>query len=1141
MLPLLVFAIGTALTLGLVQHLQHRADQERQASIASDSALVTSEIRERLRAHAQFLRGIRALVSAHPNLTPNEWQDFSRHLQVEKGMAGIQAYGFAPLVPRGQQDAFVAAMRRLPTHGTFDIHPRATEAATALPIIYLAPETPVSTQAIGYNLSSESRRADAVEQARDRDDIVLSGRTELVTEEFTESRQPGLLMVLPVYRSGMPLGSVDERRLAFIGVVYAAYRIHDFMQSLNFATSNTLGLRIFDDESFNRDSGTPALTLLFESSPFSNYSNTAIVDERELEFGQRNWHLQLTSSRPPALRQDIGALMVGGILISMLLALISRAQNTYRRHAEALARDMTQELRVSQERFQLAVDGTEDGIFDRDLVTGHIWRSERLKAILGEQNDTAFADLDAFGGRIHPEDRDSALAALTEHFEQRTPYRSEYRFRKGDGAWAWLESRGRAVWDAEGKPVRLVGSITDVTARHVAEARAEHYRSFLATVLKFIPHPVFVKNGAREYIAVNAAFCNFVDQDESTILGSTVIGTEAMAEEVTAHIRAMDDRVFAGEGEQVEENLLPLARGSRIIVTRKTLARDPDGNPILIGTLTDVTELRLAERERGEVARQRKAILDAATEVAIISTDINGTIKMFNRGAERMLGYRAEDLVDRASPACFHLPDEVEERANALRTELGRDISGFEVFVVGARTHGSERREWTYLRKDGSRLRVSLGVTAVHDAAGEIAGYLGMAVDVTARENALAELQKQTARMQTIIEHIPGGVSLIDRELNFIAANDELKRILDFPDSLFAAGSPSLYDVALFNARRGEYGPGDPEEIAAAVVERARHPTPHCFERTRPDGRTLEVRGTPLPDGGFVTIYTDITERKLAEAELLRHRDRLQELVDEQTASLLLAKNAAERASAAKSEFLANMSHELRTPMHSVLNFARLGQEKANNATPDRLEHYFSRIHQSGTRLLDLLNDLLDLSKFEAGMMRVNLQERDVLPVIKEAVGEMETWALSHSLTLTIEQKTLDTSAAIDALRLGQVIRNLLSNAIKFSREGGRIHVVLSDCMVARGRRASDTGDVAGLQIAVEDEGCGIPEAELEHIFDKFVQSSSTKTGAGGTGLGLAICREITLAHRGSIRACNNLQKGASLILAIPRNAPPVT
>lgn len=1132
--PALVFVLSVSMTIGVYTYLDQQEKLEWKTSVSRDAALVTSEIRDRLRAHAQFLRGVRAFFTASEHVSPAEWSAFAQQLQIERNVPGIQAYGFAPMVSAAELPAFVAEQRRQLKLADYQVRPLPRSQGMALPVIYLAPDTTANQAAVGFNLYSEARRAEAVALARDRNDVALSRRIELVQEAAQQIRQPGLLMVLPVYRQHMPTNTIEDRRRAFLGVVFAAYRMGDFMQSFNYANSGSLGLRIFDEDSFNTDATEQTLSLLYDTGVDKG---KAVIDEREMDFGQRNWHLRYTAIDNAGNPQGPLSVLFAGLVVSALLAMVSRTQTSYRERAERLARDMTIELRLSEERFKLAAEGTNDGIWDRDLEKGTVWHSERLKQILRFPPETDTANIDFFLARIHPEDRSKLDAALQQHFQDRQPYHVEYRFLRGDGKWAWFRSHGQGVWNDNNRIIRLVGSITDISEQRESELKIAQYRDFLATVLKFIPHPVFVKNQQRQYIAVNAAFCALVDREEANILGRSELGRTPLPDDIAARIRDMDDRVFAGAGEQVEEHALPLRRGVRTVIARKTLATDPDGQPILIGTLTDITDLRQAERERSISDRQRKAILDAATEVSIIATDVQGTIKLFNRGAEKMLGYRAEELVDQKTPAQIHLAAEVIERGRYLSAELGYNVEGFEVFVAIPRLHGAESQEWTYVRKDGTRLTVSLVVTAVHGDDGSVTGYLGIATDVTERKRALALLESQTERMEAIIEHIPGGVSLIDNELHFIAANQELKRVLEFPDSLFASGPPSLYEVALFNARRGDYGAGDPHELAMAVIERARHPSPHHFERTRPNGRTIEVRGTPLPGGGFVTIYTDVTERKAAEAELIRHRDHLQELVAERTADAVLAKEAAERASEAKSEFLANMSHELRTPMHSVLSFAGLGEEKAIAGKQDKLAHYFQRIHQSGARLLGLLNDLLDLSKLEAGMMHVELTAQDVLPLLREAVAENEGWAAKRGIGLEVIVESPDTAAEIDPVRFGQVIRNLLSNAIKFSPDQGTVSVVCSAATLANGRRATDPETLPALQIAVRDMGLGIPENELEHIFDKFVQSSKTKTGAGGTGLGLAICREIVHAHRGSIRACNNPGGGASLIVLLPRAA----
>lgn len=545
-------------------------------------------------------------------------------------------------------------------------------------------------------------------------------------------------------------------------------------------------------------------------------------------------------------------------------------------------------------------------------------------------------------------------------------------------------------------------------------------------------------------------------------------------------------------------------------------------------------DLRRAEAAIRSSDRFKQDILDAATEVAIVATDTAGTITLFNRGAEKMLGYQADEVVGKATPALFHVPEEVTEHGTDLAAKLGRPVADFDVFAAMTERFGHEHRDWTYVRSDGRRLRVDLTITAQHDSDGRLTGYLGIALDISERRQAEARLQAQHAALQNILAHLPVGVSVIDSNLDFIAVNQRLRDILDFPASLFEGRNPTFHEVALFNARRGEYGPGDPEAQAAAIVARASNPQAHRFERTRPNGRVIEVSGTPLPEGGFVTVYNDITERKQADEELRQHRDHLQELVDARTGELARALREASAANQAKSEFLANMSHELRTPMHAILSFSGLGLERSGAPGQEKLHQYFERIRQSAERLLALVNDLLDLSRLEARRSPPALARVDGLTLVQRASSHLESLLLNKGVHLVVNSLADGTCLQADESMLERVIHNLLANAIKFSPDGGQITVTLANATLPGGRRAGDEGTIPALSVAFSDTGIGIPEEELESIFEKFVQSSRTKTGAGGTGLGLAICREIIQAHRGTIAAINNPTGGATFTFVLP-------
>jgi signal transduction histidine kinase len=173
-----------------------------------------------------------------------------------------------------------------------------------------------------------------------------------------------------------------------------------------------------------------------------------------------------------------------------------------------------------------------------------------------------------------------------------------------------------------------------------------------------------------------------------------------------------------------------------------------------------------------------------------------------------------------------------------------------------------------------------------------------------------------------------------------------------------------------------------------------------------------------------------------------------------------------------------------------------------------------------------LLNDLLDLSKCEAGRMVLNLEEVQFERLARDIVGEFDLLLQSRRQRVEFRMEATAGVCVGDAARLGQVVRNLVANAVKFTPEGKVIHVRITDGMAG--------GGAAALRLVVSDEGVGIPPDELLCVFDKFVQSSRTRTGAGGTGLGLAICREIVEAHGGRIEACNNPAGGAEFTVTLP-------
>lgn len=234
------------------------------------------------------------------------------------------------------------------------------------------------------------------------------------------------------------------------------------------------------------------------------------------------------------------------------------------------------------------------------------------------------------------------------------------------------------------------------------------------------------------------------------------------------------------------------------------------------------------------------------------------------------------------------------------------------------------------------------------------------------------------------------------------------------------------------------------------------------------------------------------------------------------------AKRRAERANQVKSEFLANMSHELRTPMHGILSFSQFGIEQKRKQNLAKINHYFSQIHVCGERLLELLNELLDLSALEAGKVEYKFSKEKFSTIIKSIIEEIAGLSQEKDVPIIFKEPDFDDSVEIDRGRMMQVVQNLVSNSIKFSPKGKEVSIEI-------------TLEQDNIVVSIIDQGIGVPPDEAEDIFESFVQSSTSKTGAGGTGLGLSITRKIISDHHGKIWIEPNSQEGSIFRFRVPK------
>jgi PAS domain S-box-containing protein len=744
-------------------------------------------------------------------------------------------------------------------------------------------------------------------------------------------------------------------------------------------------------------------------------------------------------------------------------------------------------LRESEDRFRIMADCCPAimWVTDAEGLVRFVNRLYReFFGIAGEQVEGRKWSLAVDAG-----DDGESTSAWHSSVERRTPFTAEGRVQRADGEWRWIASRGEPRFSRSGEFLGHVGVSSDITDRKQAEEALREsnqlFRRQFAdnSVVMLLIDPV---DG--QIVDANAAALTFYGYPGDRLLtmrmtdisvASTSEPEQGIAPPKQAHGKLLErqHRLADGSVRDVEVSLSQIQIGQWIV---------------LHSIVVDITDRKRAETEAQWSEARLRGITDSAQD-AIIMMDPEGLISFWNPAAESILGY----ATDEARGKHLHTLLTPERFLEAHRGALPEFLRTGRGNAVGKTVELAARR------KDGREIAIDLSLSAV-----SLNGRwhaVGILRDITYRKQAERALRNSEEKFRQLADNV--------REVFFVLAPGGDNTIYVNPayERIWGRTCDSLYQNAMSWAEA--IHPDDRQSAALLAARQLRgEPTDAEYRIRTPDGQEKWIRSRTSPirnDAGdlirIAGIAEEITERKRYEAELI------------------LAREGAEAANLAKSRFLANMSHELRTPLNAIIGFSELLIEEMHDQGVHSWDEDLQRIHRAGDHLAKLINEVLDLSKIEAGKMRLSVGEFDISSLIGDVVASLEPLAAKNNNRIQVicESAILRT----DEMRVQQCLFNLVGNACKFTRGG----TVLVDV-----HRKSDAFGVS-YQIRISDSGIGITPEQLTGLFTPFGQADAATTRKfGGSGLGLTISRTLCRMMGGDITVESVPGQGSTFTMRIP-------
>ncbi len=769
-----------------------------------------------------------------------------------------------------------------------------------------------------------------------------------------------------------------------------------------------------------------------------------------------------------------------------------------------------QALRESETKFRSIFENSRDAI-DVTQAGRHAYVNPAFLQLFGYSGSDEVIGLSLFD-LVVPEERPRVMQISGRRtLGQDTPGNYETRGLRKDGSQFDLEVKAD-TYELQGKRYTLA-VMRDVSERKQAEealrASEERYRRI------FVDSPLGIATSGQDlrFLTANAAFCRMVDYSEAELTGMSF-------KDITHPAHASQDmesvlKLMQGDIPLYRTEKRYLRKDGQVVwgAATVTAIRNPQGQFLYnLAMIEDISERKRAEEALEYSERKYRNLVNEINDGLYIA-DRQGVLTFANVALTKVLGFeQPEEIVGRRFTD-FIAPEMVPEIIQFFRTAMQTSISLGELEVES-------------LRKDGTRAFLEIRPTNIITD-GQVAGSRGVVRDITERKQAEETVRESEQRFRTFIEQSAEAVSLVDEEGRLIEWNDSMERLSGLKRQEVAG---KFFWNVLNNLIPPEKRSQQAfERNKAALIQALQTGQSPMFNHTiegevaRPDGERRLTRQTAFPiktEKGFRlgSVSQDITELKHTEA-------------------LRLAKEEAEAANRAKSEFLANMSHELRTPLNAMIGFSDMLSQQYYGPLTGKQVEYVQDIHESAAYLLALINDILDLSKIEAGRMDLETSRVDLKSLFEHSLVMVRERANKHALYMSsnLDPRLEGREFLADERKLRQVLYNLLANAVKFTPDGGAVDLSARLVDGVEGHQGQPWAEVS-----VTDTGIGLAADDLERIFEAFYQVKNPEAGkTPGTGLGLSLVKRMVELLGGQVWAeSKGPGWGSRIVFTLPLPAP---